>query len=157
MTTAASPRSAWNGVRARLAPRLIAFFLLLALAAAPALAREEITSFTSNTTLATNGTVDVVETIVVNAEGDQIRHGIYRDLPLVLINPDRSRLRSDLSVLGVTRDGEVENYSLESLGNGFRRIRIGDADTLVDPGAHTYVIHYAMTRMARFFADHDEL
>ena len=103
---------------------LIALFLV----ATPALAREEIRSFVSNVTLSPNGTVDVVETIAVNAEGDQIRHGIYRDIPTQSINPDKTRLRSDLHVVGVERDGRDETYSLEDIGGGFKRIRIGSAD-----------------------------
>ena len=123
----------------------------------PALAREEIRSFTSNTTLRTDGTVDVVETIVVNAEGDEIRHGIFRDIPTFLVNDDRSRLRSDLRVIGIERDGHAEPYSLEDIGNGFKRIKIGSADVLLDPRLYTYTIHYTMSRMGRVFDDHDEL
>ncbi|MEP7241761.1 MAG: DUF2207 domain-containing protein [Devosia sp.] len=137
--------------------RLVATgFLILALAV-PAVAAEEIRSFVSNITLAVNGTVDVTETLQVNAEGDQIRHGIFRDIPTQLINDDKTRLRSDLKVLSVARDGIVEPYSLESLGNGYKRIRIGSADVFLPQGVHTYVIHYTMTRMGRSFADHDEL
>ena len=140
-------------VRSLLATLAVALFGLTA----PVFAAEEIRSFDSNVALATNGTVDVTETITVNSEGDQIRHGIFRDIPTQLINDDKTRLRSDLKVLGVQRDDADENYSLESLGGGFTRIRIGSADTFVDPGLHTYVIHYTMSRMGRFFDDHDEL
>ncbi len=134
---------------------LLALFALLF--ALPASAREAITSFSSAITLNTNGSVDVIETIEVNAEGYEIRRGIYRDIPLILINPDNSRLRSDLKVQSVTRDGRAEPYSLENLGAGFKRIRIGDADVLLSDGKHTYTIRYSMSRMGRSFADHDEL
>ena len=99
----------------------------------------------------------MVETLSVNAEGDQIRHGIYRDIPTELMNPDKSRLRSDLNVLSVTFDGTPSDYTLEGIGGGFKRIKIGSAETFVDRGVHTYAIHYTMTRMGRFFDDHDEL
>ena len=49
-----------------------------------------------------------------------------------LINADNSRLRSDLKVLAVTRDGQPEPYSVDDLGSGFKRIKIGDADTFLD-------------------------
>jgi uncharacterized membrane protein len=123
----------------------------------PAMAREEIRAFTSDTTLSTDGSVDVVETIVVNAEGDQIRRGIFRDIPTFLVNPDKSRLRSHLQVIDVERDGRSEPHSLEDIGNGFERIRIGSADVLLDPRVYTYTIHYTMSRMGRIFDDHDEL
>src|SRR3569623_474810 len=135
----------------------IAAVLVLFSLAAPVLAAEEIRSYDSNSKLQTNGTVDVTETIIVNAEGDQIRHGIYRDIPTELINDDKSRLRSDLRVLDVTRDGASEPYTIDNIGSGYKRIKIGSADVYVDDGLHTYVIHYTMSRMGRFFADHDEL
>jgi uncharacterized membrane protein YgcG len=131
--------------------------LLTLLFALPASAREAITSFSSAVTLNANGSVDVIETIEVNAEGYEIRRGIYRDIPLILINPDNSRLRSDLKVQSVTRDGRAEPFSLENLAAGFKRIRIGDADVLLSDGKHTYTIRYSMSRMGRSFADHDEL
>lgn len=141
-------------IRAALVALLV---VLCGLFALPATAREAITSFASAVTLHTDGSVDVVETIEVNAEGYEIRRGIYRDIPLILINPDNSRLRSDLKVQSVTRDGQAEPYSLENIGAGFKRIRIGDADVLLSYGRHKYTIRYTMSRMGRSFADHDEL
>ena len=144
-------------------PRNIAFAAIATAAmflfalASPLLAAEEIHSFDSKVTLEANGTVDVTETIVVNSEGDEIRHGIYRDIPTQLVNDDKTRLRSDLKVLEVTREGQPENYTIDDLGGGYKRIKIGSGDTLLDDGIHTYVIHYTMTRMGRFFDDHDEL
>lgn len=98
-----------------------------------------------------------METIEVNAEGDEIRRGIYRDIPTQLINDDNSRLRSELNVTSVLRNGRAEPYEVEGIGGGFKRIRIGDADVFLNHGIHTYTIRYSMTRMARFFDDHDEL
>jgi hypothetical protein len=130
---------------------------LILLAAWPAQAEERISNFSSAVVLDTAGTVDVTETIDIVAEGYQIKRGIYRDLPTILVNADRSRMRSDLKVLSVTRDGQNEPFSIETIGNGYKRIRIGDADVMLAYGPHRYTIRYTMTRMARFFADHDEL
>ena len=57
------------------------FALLTLLFAAPALAREQINLFDSNITVERDGDIVVTETINVTAEGDQIRRGIFRDLP----------------------------------------------------------------------------
>ncbi len=130
---------------------------IILLAAWPAAADERITNFSSAVTLDTAGTVDVTETIDIVAEGYQIRRGIYRDLPTILVNDDRSRMRSELTVLYVTRDGRAEPFRIESIGNGYKRIRIGDPDVMLAYGPHRYTIRYTMTRMARYFADHDEL
>ncbi len=137
--------------------RAVVALLILCALAAPAFAREEIRSFTTNTTLRVDGSVDVVETLEVNVEGDAIRRGIYRDIPTQLINPDTTRLRSDLRVIEVLRDGRAEPYSVDSIGNGFKRIQIGDADVFLDYRVHTYTIRYTMTRMARYFDGYDEL
>jgi hypothetical protein len=148
----------WLGVGAERALQLGVLILLSLFAlAAPVLAREEIRSFTTETTLRIDGSVEVVETIAVNVEGDEIRRGIYRDIPTQLINPDNTRLRSDLRVIEVLRDGEAEPYDVSNLGGGFKRIQIGDEDVFLDYRVHTYTIRYTMSRMARYFADHDEL
>lgn len=150
------PFPSWEGLGRGLLPTLLLGLILLFAATFPALAREEIQSFASNTVLHTDGSVDVTEQIDVNAEGDRIRHGIFRDIFTVLRNADGSKFYSSLAVVSVQRDGRAEPYTTEGISNG-ERIRIGDADTTIDPGPHSYVIRYTMTRMARFFANHDEL
>lgn len=136
---------------------LALIFVALSLLALPAAATEVITSFASAVTLRTDGSVEVTETIDIHAEGYEIRRGIYRDIPLVQVNRDRSRLRSSLDVVQVLRDGRPERYAIENLGAGFKRIRIGDPDVFLSYGAHRYTIRYTMTRMARNFPEHDEL
>src|SRR5690606_1922260 len=143
-----------GGSNMRLALILV---LLTFLFAAPALAEEAITWFSTDVSLRTDGSVEVLETIAVNAEGFEIRRGIFRDIPTLLVNDDNSRIRSDLDVIEVRRDGRTEPVTIEGLDAGFKRIRIGDADVMLTRGAHTYTIRYTMTRMGRIFADHDEL
>jgi hypothetical protein len=157
MASTIRQRSSWVPAFAGMTQRVVAALLLVFALAVPALAREEIRTYTTNTTLRVDGSVDVIETIEVNVEGDEIKRGIYRDIPIQLINPDNTRLRSDLRVIEVLRDGRAEPYDVSNLGSGFKRILIGDADVFLDYGVHTYTIHYTMTRMARFFDDHDEL
>ncbi|HHY49131.1 MAG TPA: DUF2207 domain-containing protein, partial [Alphaproteobacteria bacterium] len=156
---AATRRRPWPGAwGAVLLCALVLAVALLAARAVPAAAAETINSFTSNVVLLKDGSVDVTEIIEVNAEGLEIRRGIFRDIPTFLLNPDdNSRLRADLRVVSVARDGRAEPYAVESIGAGFVRIRIGDADVFLSPGVHRYTIRYTMTRMARFFSDHDEL
>ena len=130
--------------------------LSLAALALPAAAREEIRFFSTNTVLRTDGSVDVTESLDVNAEGDQIRHGIFRDVITVLRNDDGSKYYSTLAVVSVKLDDHDEPYTTEGISTG-TRIKIGNAETFIDPGLHHFVVRYTMTRMARFFADHDEL
>lgn len=131
--------------------------LLVLLFSLPVMAAETINSFTADVTMRADGMVEVTETIEVNAEGSEIRRGIFRDIFTTMINPDNSRLRSDLSVVSVQRDGRSEPYAVEDVTSGIKRIRIGDANVFLEYGTHTYVIRYTMSRMGRFFEDHDEL
>ncbi|MCS6758486.1 MAG: DUF2207 domain-containing protein [Candidatus Devosia euplotis] len=123
---------------------------------APALAREEIAAYASDIALAVDGTVAVTETLVVNAEGIDIRRGICRDIPVVLAGSDGARVRPDFEVLNVLRDGQPEPCRVERMGD-FQRIWIGDPDVFLNYGRRTYAITYSMSRMARAFDDHDEL
>lgn len=134
---------------------LLALSFALALAL-PAVAREEIRAFAADVTLRTDGSVRVVETVDVRAEGNQIRRGIYRDIPIVMLGPSGNKIRVELDVASVTRDGSVEDFRVERMGN-FQRIWIGSSERLISVGEHRYVITYVMERMARSFADHDEL
>lgn len=136
--------------------RLLAVLALLAALALPALAREEIRSFASDVALQLDGSVDVTETIEVNAEGIEIRRGIYRDIPVMMLGPQGGKVRPDLAVISVERDGRPETFRVERMGE-FQRIWIGSPDRLLDYRVHTYVIRYTLSRMARSFADHDEL
>jgi len=147
----------WPARIRRAAAGLVLCVVLVLAPVLPAAAVERITAFASDVVLATDGSVSVTETIDIVAEGNEIRRGIYRDIPTVMINPDGSRLRSTLTVSSVRRGGRDEPFALERLGPNATRIRIGDADVLLPRGPQRYEIRYSMTRMARRFADHDEL
>ena len=136
--------------------RLSAALVVLLVLLTPALGREEIRSFATAITLKADGSVDVTETIEVNAEGDQIRRGIFRTIFTTLTNPDRSRLRSSFHVVSVLRTGRPEPFARDNSADRVN-LRIGDADVFLNSGVHRYTIRYTMTRMGRFFDDHDEL
>lgn len=140
----------------RLMSRIFFALLTILALAFPALAREEIRSFTSDVILNTDGSVAVTETLEINAEGIEIRRGIYRDIPVVMLGSDGGKVRPELEVGSVTRDGDQEMFRVERMGN-FQRIWIGNPDAFLDRGVHRYIIRYTMTRMARAFEDHDEL
>jgi uncharacterized membrane protein YgcG len=143
--------------------RLLALLALVAVAfvlsfPGPALAEQErITSFDSAITVSQDGSMRVQETITAMVTGDQIQHGIYRDFPTIYSNTKTGgRLVIDFRVLGVQRDGQDEPYTVSSLSNG-KRVKIGSADVLIDPGEHTWVLRYSVDREVGFFTDHDEL
>ena len=133
----------------------LALFVLLA-ARQPGAAVERILFFLSDVQVERNGDLAVSETIRVQAEGDQIRHGIFRDFPTTYTRPDGSRVIVGFDVTAVTRDGMPETWATDSLSNGVR-VRIGRADATVTTGEHEYVIRYRTTRQIGHFVDYDEL
>ena len=130
--------------------------LLMMLAGGAASAAEVINNFDSNITVEKNGELRVAETITVNAEGNQIDHGIFRDFPLVFTDANGGRHRAEFRILSVQRDGRDEPYHTESISGGIR-IYAGDKDVTVSRGRHQYVFTYTVNREIRYFNDHDEL
>jgi uncharacterized membrane protein YgcG len=130
--------------------------LLVALTASSALALEEITSYRSDITVNKDGSMNVLETIQVIAEHSQINHGIYRDFPTRYKDRYGNNYRVGFDVQAVTRDGAPEPYHTAGMSNGVR-LYIGDANTYVTLGEHTYTIAYTTNRQLGFFKDHDEL
>ncbi len=122
----------------------------------PAFSAERITQFLSDIEITRDAALLVTETLDVKVEGRQIKRGIFRDFPTTYKDRAGNRVRVGFEVLEVQRDGAPEPYTLESLSNG-NRIRIGQADTFLTHGIHTYVLTYKTTRQIGFFKDFDEL
>ena len=119
-------------------------------------AEERILSFHSEIAIAVDATMTVSETIRVNAEGDRIRRGIYRDFPTDYRDRYGNRVNVLFEPLDVTRDGEPEKWHAERIGNGMR-VYFGDENVYLSSGEHTYVFRYRTARQLGYFDDHDEL
>jgi uncharacterized membrane protein YgcG len=132
-----------------------AVFVLLA-ALVPACADERILSFVSDIQVQPNGDLSVTETIRIEAEGDQFRHGLRRDIPTTYTRRDGNEVKVGFTVQQVTRDGASEPFTTEQVGDEIE-VRIGRADQLLSRGPHEYAIRYLTTRQIGFFADFDEL
>lgn len=88
--------------------RFLAALLLRVLAlAGRAIADERIFSFDSDVTVQPDGTFIVTETIRVNAEGRQIRQGIFSDFPILQRSGWRNQ-RTRFELFLATRNGEPE-------------------------------------------------
>ncbi len=135
---------------------LVLSLALLLSFASDSIAREVIERFLSSVTVNSDGSLNVTEEIVVNAEGRDIRRGIYRDFPTNYTAADGTAVRVGFDVTDVERDGRDEPYVIERLDNGVR-VRIGSRDALLGNGEHAYTIKYRTTRQLGFFADYDEL
>ncbi len=124
--------------------------------AAPGFAQERVIDFHSDITIAADSALHVVETIVVQAEGRQIRRGIYRDFPTDYEDRLGTRVRVGFEVISVTHNNLPATWITQRLANGVR-VRVGDPNVHLPRGEHTYVITYRTTRQLGFFELHDEL
>jgi uncharacterized membrane protein YgcG len=130
--------------------------VVLACLSASARADERITDFSSDIRVAQTGALTVTEAISVNSEGDQIRHGIFRDFPTTYTDKTGRRVHVGFDVLSASLDGHNEPYSVEAIEDG-ERVKIGDPNSLLDPGAHRFILSYATDRQIGFYSGYDEL
>ncbi len=128
--------------------RFLAAFVLLAVPASRA--DERILSWHSDIVVEKGGDLVVTETIKVRAEGERIKRGIFRDIPVLREGKGGLRTAKRFTVLSVKRDGKRENYVRERIKNGLR-IRIGKEDKFLRKGrAYTYEITYRTGRQLYF-------
>ena len=122
----------------------------------PVTAAERIKSFQSDLVVEQDGLLTITETITVNAEGNQIKRGIYRDIP-VRYGTGFLGLRQTIpfTILAVEHNGKPSPYHTEDRGD-FKRVYIGRKGQEIPSGEHRYLIRYT-TRQLRFFPDHDEV
>ncbi|MXG90400.1 DUF2207 family protein [Nocardioides flavescens] len=102
-----------------------------------------ITSYLADFTLDADGTLHVVETLTVDFPNPG-KHGIFRYWDRT--DPRDPHVRRTPYVTRVTRDGAAEPFDVNELdGRKFVVAQIGDADTTLSTGAHTYVIDYSVS------------
>ena len=130
--------------------------LLLIASATVTLAAETILLYRSDVQVQANGDFLVTETIRVNAEGRNIRRGIYRDFPLRFEDAEGRTVLAGFELLSATRDGRPEPSRVERNGS-VARVYLGEEDVFLSPGVYTYDLTYRTDRQVRFFADHDEV
>jgi uncharacterized membrane protein len=133
---------------------LIVLFSLLCLP--KGYAQERIISYHSDIRVERSGALLVTEHITVQANGDQIKRGIYRSFPTSYKNKMGTRFRVDFDVVSVERDGTTEHFFTEKEGNGVV-VYIGDKNSFLSPGVYAYAITYRTTRQIGFFEEYDEL
>jgi uncharacterized membrane protein YgcG len=133
---------------------LSALFLLVSATAAQA--DERILRYLSDVQVQKDSSLEVTETIDIRAEHDRISHGIYRDFPTRYRAPHGGQVRVGFTFEGAMLDGKPVPASTETIMGGVR-IKVGDPETYVDVGEHSYVLHYRTTRQVGRFEGYDEL
>ena len=130
--------------------------LLLSVFCTVAAATEKILDFHSDIMIFENAGMQVTENITVQAEGNKIRRGIYRDFPTRYKDKNGNNFRVDFEIEKILRDGNPEPWHAENNSNGVR-IYIGRSNKFLQPGTYSYVITYRTNRQLGYFDDHDEL
>ena len=77
------------------------------------LAEERIHSYHSDIVIDDKGEMTVTETITVNAEGNKIKRGIYRDFPTQYKDRFGNKYKVGFSIVQVLRDGNPEKFHTE--------------------------------------------
>ncbi|MBD3903111.1 DUF2207 domain-containing protein [Chryseobacterium sp. Ch-15] len=116
--------------------------------------RERITSFHSDITIAENADVTITETIKVFANGDAIKRGIFRALPIVR-NINGRKESVYYKIIAVEKDGVKESYHTKK-ENGIFIIYIGNKDNQLASGFYTYKIVYQTQDQIGKFKGYDE-
>jgi uncharacterized membrane protein YgcG len=130
--------------------------LLLLCVASSAAADERILDYRSHIEVHADGWLTVTETIRVQAEGQQIRRGIYRDFPTRYRDSLGNRVRVEFEPVSVLRNGSSEAWHTEDHSNGVR-VYVGSSARLLDPGVHEYRLSFRTNRQLGFFDTYDEL
>ena len=107
----------------------LAFVFAAGVAIAPTSASSH---FDSEIAVGADASMHVTETIRVRAEGDRIRHGIYRDFPTDYRDRLGNRVHVDFEPEDVTRDGAAEPFHSERRANGVR-VYFGSKDVAWRP------------------------
>lgn len=134
-----------------------ALLLAISLAALPqqAQARESIRSFDTTIVIRKDGRLIINDQITVRAERKEIRRGIFRDFSTVQEEDGRLQ-KVSYKFREVTRNGVPEKFRLEYFP-GTVRLIIGEENTFLPIGEHTYKIRYRADRQVRFGVDKDFL
>ena len=117
---------------------------------------ERIISFDSDITINEDASMLVVEKILVYANGDKIKRGIFRDFPTKYKDDYGNNINIRFDILEVLRDGNSESYHTEKLSNGVR-VYFGKSDYYLAKGEYIYVIKYKTDRQLGYFDKNDEL
>jgi len=138
--------------------RFLSQLLLTAVCLSPlsTLADERILEYRSDIHVHENGQLTITELIRVQAEGRNIRRGIYRDFPTRYRDRLGNYIKVDFTPLAVHRNGKPEAWHKKEMSNGVR-LYAGSEHRIVEPGIHDYELEFATNRQLGFFSDHDEL
>lgn len=110
-------------------------------------------------TVLEDGKIDVIETIAMDIDHEDIRLGIIRDIP-EYYSLYKKLVHTPVNILSVTRNGKPENYWIERRNNKaevFTGAKEDLPQNYIPLGENIYVIHWMSPNHIRGFVDYDEL
>jgi hypothetical protein len=118
---------------------------------------EVIRSFDVEIVVSEDGSLDVIEKILVTVEGQQIKRGIYRDFPVAYEEEDGRVSLATFEVLEVLRNGAAERYRRTS-EDAYARVYMGQRDVFLPaPSEQHYELRYRTKGQLRARDGYDEL
>jgi len=118
--------------------------------------KERIIHFHSDIVIDTTGMIRVTESIRVFANGNDIKRGIVRSIPVYRTDKYGKKQKMKIDIISVICNGHRENYKTENAGDN-KEIYIGNPDVYLNPGVYEYIITYESPGQIGFFDDYDEL
>lgn len=138
----------------RLATFIFGCLIILFVFVPLSFAEEKINSFDVEIVAHKNGDMTVTENITYDF-GQEERHGIFRDIPLVSRVGDLYRVIK-IDFEDIKRDGRDESFEVEKMSKE-TEVKIGDADKTIS-GIHNYIIIYSVKNgIGSNYIDHDEI
>lgn len=132
------------------------FCVLFSILLYQAQAQERILNFDVKVKIEKSGTINVIENITINAEGNDFRHGLLRVFPLTRNDKDGHEIDVKYTINSIKKDGATENYfTKEESGNW--KIYIGNKDVELETGIYKYQISYTVPFQVGYFDKYDEL
>lgn len=116
---------------------------------------EQIDQFDVYVKFLDNGDVEITEEITVCATGNQIKRGIFREIPSRYVYGPFKTEHRKLEFTKILRNGEPEPHKVDRYVFG-ARLYIGDKNVFVD-GVQKYSITYLTDRAVRPVQDSDSL
>ena len=140
----------------RIALTICALMLCIHVMCLAAYTQERIESFASIVTIHPDGSMHVREAIVVHAEGNQIKKGIYREFPLLYSGPANYSGTVPFTVTSASIDGVPLNPVETEISGDYIRVLMRGKEPL-STGQHRFVLEYNTSLHLRFYESHGEL
>ena len=107
-------------------------------------AQEHIPFFFSEIEILPTGQVSINETVVVIANGQKLRHGLTRALPLYAVSRDGREQNITINLNQVSINDTIIPYKVKTQ-NGYNHL-VPEVEYTLNPGVYTYKFNYIVNR-----------